>query len=200
MTKRILIWIATVFMGAFLIFTIEAVVTRSSLEDKTLRLHILANSDAREDQEQKLRLRDRILEEVHSITAHCRDMEEAERVLRTMLPQLEETAGAYLAAEGSSYGVSVALCRESFPTRQYDTFSLPAGEYHALRIVIGEGKGKNWWCVVFPTLCNATDPKELERMAEEGGYEDRELAFIQKEEPKYVLQFKVLEWIRAVFN
>ncbi len=173
---------------------------RQSLSHKTLRLHVVANSDSAEDQAQKLRLRDHILGEIHGITMDCSDLEEVERLIGSILPGLRESAEAFLAEEGSGYDVSVSLCTESFDTRQYDTFSLPAGKYHALRIVIGEGKGKNWWCVVFPTLCNATDPEELERMAEEGGYGDGELAFIRREEPKFKLQFKVLEWIREVFN
>ena len=200
MLKRFFLWIGTVCIAAFIIFTAEAVLSQRALADKTLRLHIVANSDTPRDQEQKIRLRDHILGEIRDMALDCSDLESAERAIKRELPRLRESAKDFLVKDGSHYDVSVTLCTETFGTRQYDTFSLPAGEYHALRIVIGEGMGKNWWCVVFPTLCNATDPEELERMAEEGGYAEGELAFIRREDTKYKLQFKVLEWFKKVFN
>ncbi len=200
MLKRILLWIATVFIAAFAIFTGEAIMTQRSLSEKTLRLHIVANSDCAEDQSQKLRLRDHILGEIQGMTRNCTNLQEAEKLLSSQLSQVQKSARAFLVNDGSSYDVSVTLCRESFTTREYDTFSLPAGEYHSLRIIIGDGHGKNWWCVVFPTLCNATAMEELERVAQTGGYDDKELDFIQNESPKYKLQFKVLEWLRGVFD
>jgi len=169
MLKRILLWIGTVFVAAFMIFTAEAIITQQTLSEKTLRLHIVANSDRAEDQAQKLRLRDHILHEIKEMTGGCSELQEAEKIISSRLSRVEKSAREFLRAEGSSYGVSVTLCKESFATRDYDTFSLPAGEYHSLRIIIGEGQGKNWWCVVFPSLCNAGTMEELERAAEIGG-------------------------------
>ena len=200
MIKRIILWIGTVVIAAFVLFSAEAVFYQKSLAAKTLRLHVVANSDSPEDQEQKLQLRDHVLRELRDITWECDDLESVENAVAMVLPQLRESAKNYLVRNGSSYDVSATLCIESFDTREYDTFSLPAGEYHTLRIVIGEGQGKNWWCVVFPTLCHAADSEELEHMAQEGGYGEGELAFIQRTEPKYRLQFKVLEWIKKVFD
>ncbi len=178
----------------------EAVLQQRSLADKTLRLHVVANSDSSEDQAQKLRVRDHLLGELHTMTRDCDTLKEAESVIRDNLPILENSAREFLRMERSPYDVELTLCEEDFSTRRYETFSLPAGEYHSLRMVIGRGEGQNWWCVVFPTLCNAASTKELETMAVMGGYDEEELAMIRHEEPKYVLQFKILEIMREVFR
>ena len=200
MLKRYIIWIGSVFLAALILFSTEAYFTQKSIADKTIRLHVVANSDDTKDQEQKLRLRDHLLGELRDLTSECADFEEAEAKLRTALPMIEQSAGKFLINEGSEYDISVSLCKEQFSTREYDTFSLPAGEYHALRVVIGEGKGENWWCVVFPTLCNATTMEELDRAAEKGGYDEEEIALIKQETKGYVLRFKVLEWLKGVFD
>lgn len=200
MLKRIMLWIGTVLIGAFIIFSAEAIITQQALSEKTLRLHIVANSDRDEDQAQKLRLRDHILHEIKGMTRSCSELQEAEKTIFSQLSRLEKSAREFLRAEGCNYDVSVNLCKESFSTREYDTFSLPAGEYHSLRIIIGDGQGKNWWCVVFPSLCNAGTMEELDRVAEVGGYNETECDFIRRETPKYKLQFKVLEWLRGVFR
>lgn len=200
MKVKFVLWILIVFMGAFTLLWGEAVVQQRSLADKTLRLHVVANSDSSEDQAQKLRMRDHLLGELHAITKDCNTLKEAETVIRENLPFLENSAREFLRTERSPYDVKLTLCEEDFSTRRYETFSLPAGEYHSLRMVIGRGDGKNWWCVVFPTLCNAASTKELETMAVMGGYDEEELAMIRHEEPKYVLQFKILEIMREVFR
>ncbi len=200
MLKRYIIWLGSVFLAAFVIFSAEAFYAQKSIADKTIRLHVVANSDDPEDQEQKLRLRDHILSEIRDLTADCTEFGEAEERLRSALPMIEKAAGTFLINEDSLYDVSVTLCKEKYSTREYDTFSLPAGIYHSLRIEIGEGKGENWWCVVFPTLCNASTMEELDRAAEKGGYNDEDLSLIKKESKGYVLQFKVLEWLKGVFD
>lgn len=200
MLNKILLWIVLVFVASFLLLSAESVLTQKALAEKTLRLHVVANSDDPKDQEQKLRLRDHILKEIQYLTLGCSDLEDTENAILSALPVLQDSAKQYLVKEGSQHDVSVRLCRESFSTRDYTSFSLPAGEYHSLRIVIGEGEGRNWWCVVFPTLCSAATIEELEAAAEYGGYEFEEVQFIQKKEPKYKLQFKLLEWVKGVFH
>lgn len=195
-----IIWVIMVFGAAFLLFTGEALLTQRALAAKTLRFHVVANSDSREDQEQKLRLRDHLLKELESITGACRTMPEAEAALASAQLEIETSAREFLRAEGSDYGVSVSLCREHYGTRHYGSFSLPAGSYHSLRILIGEGQGKNWWCVVFPALCNASSIEGLEEQAREGGYGEEELGLIQRDTPQYQLRFKVLEWIDGLFH
>lgn len=188
------------FMAAFVLFFAEAIWNRQALEEKTLRLHVVANSDSPEDQAQKLRVREHILRMVSDLTDRCNTREETENVLRSRLMSLEASVRAFLQEEGSSYDVTVTLCREDFDTRDYDTFSLPAGTYHSLRVVIGEGEGQNWWCVVFPSLCTASSVEEFKDTARKGGYEEGEIALIRKEESRFIVQFKMVEIIKDLFR
>ena len=126
---------------------------QDALEQKVIRLHVIANSDSEADQALKLRVRDRVLVLTEDILRQSGDMEEARQRLAEALPRLQQTAAEEIAAQGSRYTVSARLEETEFPTREYDGFALPSGEYLALRVVIGEGAGKNWWCVVFPSLC-----------------------------------------------
>jgi stage II sporulation protein R len=126
---------------------------RQRLGEELVRLHVVAASDEKWDQELKLRVRDAVSESLRSDLEKIRDAGEAKRYLQEKLPYIREVAQSTLRVFGCQDTVSVSLCREVFDRRVYDTFSLPAGVYDALRIVIGEGQGKNWWCVVFPGLC-----------------------------------------------
>ena len=85
-------------------------------------------------------------------------------------------------------------------TRDYEGFSLPAGTYHSLRVVIGSGQGKNWWCVVFPSLCTASSVEEFEASARQGGYEENEISLIRKKESRFYVQFKMVEILRGLFR
>ena len=127
--------------------------TQDQLEEKVVRLHILANSDSEEDQALKLQVRDVVLARATEILEQSADRQEAEARLRGQLLELERLAAEEIRAEGYDYPATVELTDTSFPTREYDGFTLPAGEYLALRVVIGAGEGHNWWCVLFPTLC-----------------------------------------------
>lgn len=126
---------------------------RQRLGRELIRLHVVAASDEESDQELKLRVRDAVSESLRSDLEKIRDVQEAKQYLQEKLPYIREVAQSTLRFFGCQDTVSVSLCREAFDRRVYDTFSLPAGVYDALRIVIGEGQGKNWWCVVFPGLC-----------------------------------------------
>ena len=130
--------------------------TQQQLSDKVLRLHVLANSDSEADQALKRKVRDSVLETASAILADCPDRETAEQRLSAALPEIEDAARARIAAEGGKQTVTAELRPTVFPTREYEDFTLPAGEYLALRVVLGEGEGHNWWCVVFPPLCAET--------------------------------------------
>lgn len=125
------------------------------LREGLLRLHVVGASDAKEDQEVKLLVRDAVLASLEDGLADLTDPEAAYDYVARMLPKVKATADRCLEEAGFSDTAQVSLTEETFPTRDYDTFSLPAGVYKALRVVIGEGEGKNWWCVVFPQLCMA---------------------------------------------
>ena len=138
------------------------------IRQETLRLHILANSDSAEDQQLKLAVRDAVLTQWGKEFSRPMTQAEARALAEELLPQMEETARKEIAARGYSYPVKASLTRMYFTTRSYTGFALPAGEYEAIRLEIGEGKGKNWWCVMFPPLCvPAAQPRQETPLEEE---------------------------------
>lgn len=198
MIKRIIVWMLLVFASAYVIFGVQSLSIQRQLAKKTLRLHVIAHSDDAEDQRQKLLVRDAVLEKAGEITASCENVEQARKRLQEALPLLQREAEQVLQAEGANHEVVVSLEERSFDTRYYDSFTLPAGNYSALCVSIGAAQGKNWWCVVFPTLCTAATSEEFEQVAQTGGYSSGEQSLMQKGEEKYVLRFKTLEWIRSL--
>ena len=136
-----------------------------ALQENLLRLHVVGASDAKEDQDVKLLVRDAVLASLEEGLQDLTDPELACDYVARMLPKVEAAANRCLQAAGFSDSVQVSLPEEAFPTREYDTFSLPAGVYRALRVVIGEGEGRNWWCVVFPQLCMGEDFVETASVA-----------------------------------
>ena len=180
-------------LAVFLTSGALALRTQDELADKVVRLHVLANSDSEEDQALKLRVRDAVLEQATAILEQSADRREAESRLRGQLLELERIAAKEIAAEGYDYPVTVNLENMDFPTKEYDGFTLPAGEYLALRVIIGEGKGQNWWCVVFPPLCTAASA-DVPASALAAGFSEEEVSLITEENQGYVLKFKAVEW------
>ncbi len=158
---------------------------QDALADKVVRLHVVANSDSEADQTLKLQVRDAILADAASELAGL-SREEALEQLTQDLPRLGEIAAQTVGEQGYDYPVTVSLKEERFPTKRYDDFALPAGEYMALRVQIGSGEGHNWWCVVFPPLCMGS----VEEAAE---LDDRDRALITGETEGYVVKFRAME-------
>lgn len=124
-----------------------------AVRESVLRLHILANSDSLSDQELKLCVRDALQGRVDEVFAGCENLEQAIAAAETNADILKQTAEAALRSRGCDYPVSVTVERCRFNARTYDGFTLPAGEYNALRVEIGKAEGRNWWCVMFPAMC-----------------------------------------------
>lgn len=157
----------------------------TEISDQMIRLHVLAVSDSQEEQAVKLRVRDAVLEYLQPRLNGIDDKTDAARLLTEELGGVE--AAAKSAAEGRE--VTVTLSEEYYPTRNYDGFSLPAGEYTSLRVVLGEGEGQNWWCVVYPPLCITA--AEASQQAMETLHTDT--AQIITESDGYVIKFRILE-------
>lgn len=138
---------------------------KEQLREEILRLHVVAASDSEADQAVKLRVRDAVLGSLRQGLSDLTDMEQAVAYVEEMIPKIENAANLVLAEAGFADTVQVSLTEWEFPEREYDTFSLPAGVYNALRVVIGEGEGQNWWCVVFPELCMGTTSEEFREMS-----------------------------------
>ena len=165
---------------------------QDDLQQKMIRLHVIANSDSDADQALKLHVRDAVLHRAEDILRQSADMTEARARLRNSLPDIGDAAAQELAAQGSGYSVSVSLEETEFPLKTYDGFALPAGEYMALRVVIGAGEGRNWWCVVYPPLCTSG----VETAQEAAALSDDD-SLMTGDGTGYVLRFRSLElWER----
>lgn len=165
---------------------------QEELGRKVIRLHVIANSDSPEDQALKLRVRDRVLARAQEILEQSADMEQAEQALTAALAELTREARETLAAEGCTQPVQARLEPAEFPTKDYDGFSLPAGKYLALRVIIGEGRGQNWWCVVFPPLCTAA-ACDWQDAGRDAGLAEDDLSLMAEEDQGYQLRFRSVE-------
>ena len=156
---------------------------------KVVRLHVLANSDTEEDQALKLKVRDTVTQTAAGLFDMAGDAGEALEVAKEQLPVILAAAQQRVYDEGYDYPVNAELTRMYFTTRTYDAGTLPAGMYDAVRITIGEGTGKNWWCVVFPPICvpAAAEHKELTDVL------DEEQVDIVTRPQKYEVKFKIVE-------
>lgn len=159
------------------------------ISSQVLRLHVIANSDSRDDQDLKLRVRDRILACCEDILKNADEKSTAERKIADNLNELRLAAQEEIRKNGYSYPVRLELAETDFPTRTYGNVTLPAGKYNAVRVIIGSGKGKNWWCVMFPPLCLSAAKKQT-------GLSDvlnsQELALTESD-PKYEVRFWFIE-------
>lgn len=171
---------------------------QETLEEGLLRLHVVANSDAPEDQAAKLRVKDAVVSMLEETMEAMPTVEEARAYLETHLPQIEETANRVLKELGSGLEAVVTFARERFPTREYDTFRLPAGVYQALRITIGAGEGHNWWCVLFPSLCVPASTQGFTAAAEASGMSQTLAGTLAGDTTGYEIRFRLLDWLGEV--
>ena len=167
---------------------------RDKLNEQLIRLHVVANSDSEEDQAVKLRVRDAVVESLREEMANITDIDLARAYIQENLPKIQQTANDCLRALGYAPDAVGTLKEEVFDTRYYDTFTLPAGVYEALRITIGEGDGKNWWCVVFPTLCVPATSDGFEDVAAGAGFPDTLTAALEGEQG-YEVRFFLLDML-----
>jgi stage II sporulation protein R len=177
-------------------------------KNKLIRFHVIANSDSDEDQNLKLKVRDAVIDYLQPKLELSSSIEESETIIKSEYKKLENISKNIVLENGYKYDISVGIDYSTFPTKQYSNVVLPAGEYKALRIIIGEGKGKNWWCVMFPPLCfvdeqssiidTDTDKKLREVLTEE------EYALIAQNNKKQVnkveVKFKIVEILQNIMK
>ena len=157
------------------------------LRENVLRLHIIANSDDKADQDLKLKIRDAILKEAGNIFANAKNLEGAEETVKKHLKKFEEIAKRIIKENGFNYTATASLGERFFETRHYENFSLPAGNYRSLIIDLGESKGKNWWCVIYPTVCLPAASADLREAVNENS------AQIAEQSERYIIRFKIVE-------
>lgn len=170
---------------------------RQYLNQELIRLHVVANSDSEQDQNTKLRVRDAIVASLAEGMADIGDVQAAKDYLQENLTKIETVANQVLEAAGVDSRAVVTLCKETFDIRKYDSFTLPSGVYESLRVVIGEGQGKNWWCVTFPALCMSASSDAFEATAKTAGMDD---TLSQTLTGGYQLRFYLLDALGRVEN
>lgn len=183
--------ILSIILGSFSAFGADC----QSISGEVLRLHILANSDSDEDQALKLSVRDAILEHSPELFSASKTLSDAITEAEQNLPQIKRIAEEKILENGFDYPVRVYITKMPFETRKYDEVTLPAGDYTALRIEIGKAEGKNWWCVLFPSLCigAAQGGSELSQVLTESEYDT-------VTSPKFEAKFAIVELIERIKN
>lgn len=164
------------------------------IRDDVVRLHILANSDSEADQQVKLAVRDALLNGGKELFNGTVNKDSAEYMLEVQKDELIRIADNVLKENGFNYTAQIYLTKEYFTTRTYENFTLPAGEYLALKVVLGSGEGHNWWCVMFPPLClpAASENADIDAVFGEDG------ADIIQSGAKYEIRFKIVEIIESI--
>ncbi len=160
------------------------------LRQNTLRLHVQANSDSEADQALKLKVRDAVLETAGPLFSQQQSKEDAVSIAQENLEQIQQAAEAVVAREGSDQAVKVYLTNMYFDTTHYETFTLPAGRYDALRVELGRKEGHNWFCVLYPGLCL---PAAKKAEGEQAHYADEKQQKILENSNQYEIRFAVVE-------
>lgn len=191
-----LLAVCVLFLGIFIVFVSFSA---SDFRDGFVRLHILAESDSEVDQNIKLALRDDILREYSEKLSHFSSSKEAQDEINELKTEIEEFCNSRLKEKGVDYTASVMLEKEYYPNRVYEDVSLPAGNYMSLKIVLGEGEGQNWWCVLFPPLC--LDAAKGEEAYISAGLSKDDYQLIKNDRTsQYQLKFKIFEVLGRIFK
>ena len=156
------------------------------LADSVIRLHVIANSDSEADQALKLAVRDRVLEQAEGLYPQEATLAEAQAALEGQLNALAAAGREVVEERGYDYPVAAQLTDCWFPTKEYEGFALPAGNYTALRVTIGEGRGQNWWCVAFPPLCLGAASETVDQAAQAGLFTPGQAALVTQDGEGYV--------------
>ena len=183
----------------------EQKVTADELKDKLLRYHVVANSDSDEDQETKLKVKEAVLEALSGKLEEVENAKEAASIVKDNEELILATANKVLAEEGATYTASMRVGEEYFPTKIYGDLTLPPGDYDALVIELGSGEGKNWWCVLFPTLCFIEPtcgvlPEESKEKLSGVLTTEEYCAVIKDKDTEVRVESKLLNWINKMID
>jgi stage II sporulation protein R len=179
---------------------------QKDISEAVIRFHVIANSDSEEDQKIKYKVRDGVLESVQAAMEEAENKEEAEQVLASQLDVITDAANEILAGEGVSYRAKAVMEETQFPEKTYGDLTFPAGTYEAVRLLLGTGEGKNWWCVMFPTLCLVDGtcekvPKKARQKLKESLTREEYHSLIKKENGiNYEYRFRLEELFLKIFS
>ena len=194
--KKIKISVSLAIVISIVFSIISFAKTSDEIRNEVLRIHVIANSDSEFDQSLKLKVRDAVLTEGADIFDGSVNVENAVEKITPNIDRLERAANEVIAENGVDYKAVVSLEKTYFGTRTYEDVTLPAGKYLAVKVVIGSGEGKNWWCVMFPPMCipAAADREELSDVLSSDGEK------LVMKNPKYEPRFKIIEVYEKIKN
>ena len=195
--KKIFISFSILFLFIILSLT-YCVSIQKSLSSKVLRLHVLANSNSAFDQELKLKVKDEIVTYLTPLLRDSKNIDETKKIINSNISELKNLASLTV-NKYSNYKVNVSISNSNFPTKTYGNISLPAGNYEALKVEIGDAKGNNWWCVMFPPLCFTNSSAgifdDTSKATLKENLSSAEFAMINNSnKPSIKIKFKLLEW------
>ncbi|MEW9094482.1 MAG: stage II sporulation protein R [Clostridiaceae bacterium] len=195
-----LVAIITIFFLGFSIYNMSNLWTRTDedIYSKVIRFHVIANSDLPEDQNLKLKVRDEVLDYIYPKLKESKDINQSREILKDNSENVKKISQKVVYDNGYKYDVDVKLLVDNFPIKSYGNITLPQGEYEAYKIIIGDGKGQNWWCVMFPPLCfvditkGEVDVEDTDEIMKE--------ILGESETNKIELKFKGLEIIKKIMK
>lgn len=174
------------------------------VKDVLIRFHVIANSDTEEDQNLKLKVRDKVIEYLYPYLEKSSSLEESRNIILSKKDEVKAIASKVIKENGYSYSVKTELSRENFPEKSYGNITLPQGEYEAFRVIIGDGQGKNWWCVMFPPLCFIDVTKGKVQEDESKSQLDKQIEQNKKveanKEDAPEVKFKIVEIFKDIFG
>lgn len=198
MDRQLKLWEVSLIFGILVALVLSCWLNQRSQEqldlaEAVIRLHVVANSDSDDDQALKLEVRDAVLTKIQEFYPENADLNLVLTQLDSNLEEIQAVGQAVVTDYGYDYIVQTELTQSYFPTKDYDDFSLPAGNYTALKITLGEGDGQNWWCVAFPPLCLGATSETVEEAQTAGLFTADQVALITQSDQTYILKFKSIE-------
>ena len=188
-----------VFLPLMLVFTLlfgslsSTNNTSNDISTKVLRMHVLANSNSIEDQKLKIAVKNSILKATQELFINCNSLDESINIAKNNTALIKASAEEVIKKYNKSYDVKVYVDNEFFDVREYKDFTMPSGNYNTVKVVIGEGKGKNWWCVMYPAVCISACSDDFDKALTK---EEKKLITSKK----YIPKFKMLEIVNKIKN
>lgn len=198
----IVLFLFSIFVFISAISYVDAV--SEDLSESVFRLHVIANSDSKEDQDLKYKVRDKILEYINKLALNCSSKDEVIALATEKQAELQNIAQKVIKENGYNYDVKISIGNFDFPTKTYGDISFPAGNYDALKVEIGKADGQNWWCVMFPPLCfvdvtTGIVPDESKETIKENLNNDEEYKIISDtESPSIKFKFSLIEFFKGI--
>lgn len=190
--------LTVIMLCLLLLFCVLPIHGEREIYDRVLRLHVIANSDSDLDQSLKLEVRDAVLEYCAPLLRNAENREQAAEIIKANKSEIENIAKKTLVENSCNMNVTMEVCQERYPTKNYESFCFPEGSYLSVKLMIGEAEGQNWWCVLFPKLCTEAVTSPEEEFVAVGFTPDQYKIITESESTSYKIRFKFLEFFEGL--